>query len=193
MNTIIPNTIEEKQSVSSPEKLLELMRQELISKGMAQDKVDPYILQNREKLGVGSDIVKIIEDGMPKEEIVEEKASVTPVQTEIHEDTGDQSNVESEMKKVREEISKEEENSKVELSSSEEEKTTVEQKNPVVQHSSGANIKVDGYSPSQEVAKNSDKLVAKGDVHQSQTWQAMLIERLEEIWGDIRGLFSAKQ
>ncbi|MFH1547083.1 MAG: hypothetical protein ABIC57_01200 [bacterium] len=192
MNTNTPNLDQEKQDLSSPERVLGFLRQELINKGIASDKVDSYIIQNKEKLGIGDEVVKLMEKSVSEEvsEVEEKIESEKPI--EMKERSSEAVDVESEMKKVKEEISNEEKEIGAELSSSEEEKVKVEQKIEPIKQRSGGQIKVDGYAPSQTVAQNSTKIAQKGDVNKSQTWQAVLIQRLEEIWGDIRGLFSAK-
>ena len=172
---------------------MDLIRQELIGKGMASGKVDQFIIQNQEKLGVDKEIIDLIEANISNSEVLlEEKVEQSkPSQVEVEKEKI--VDIESEMKRVKEEISSEEDSaSSMTSPESEKEKERVEQKKRGIQHSTGKKIKIDGYSPSPEIAQNSEKIASKGDVNESKTWQAVLIERLEQIWGDIRGLFSTK-
>lgn len=189
VNINIPNTTEEKQGQISPEKLLGMLRRELVSKGMAVGNVDRYIIQNKERLGIDKKVISLIE-GNPldvsegQEEKIEPEVSKEKSSTIL--------DVETELKKQKEEMSKEEKGEGIKSQTAEEEKQDVEQKTVGESQILRPNIKIDGYNLSSVVSQNSKNISLKGDVHESKTWQAMLIERIEEIWGDVRGLFSAK-
>ncbi len=47
-----------------------------------------------------------------------------------------------------------------------------------------------GYEPSQEIASQMEEIAEHGEVSDSKTWQAMLMQRLSQMWGGIQKLFS---
>ncbi len=51
-------------------------------------------------------------------------------------------------------------------------------------------VQIAGYSPSSTIADNAETIATKGNVQDSRTWQAMLLQRFLEIWGSFKGLFS---
>ncbi len=162
---------------------------------MAPSKVDEYILRNREKLKVDSDIVDLInEESQRLPESVQEKEGKEKEKKKVQLDTKERKiDIEAEMKKVKKEISEDGEKEKdVKVDSSDEERETVEQKQKHTPVGIRSKVKVDGYPPSTVIAQNARSISRKGDVRESKTWQALLIERLEEIWGDIQSLFSTK-
>ncbi|MBN2100991.1 hypothetical protein JW710_03845 [Candidatus Dojkabacteria bacterium] len=54
-----------------------------------------------------------------------------------------------------------------------------------------ASLGVTGYAPSQQVAENAFSIAEKGDVKAAKTWQAALLQRLWEMWGTFKGLFTS--
>lgn len=216
INTNNLNTSTENLRGVTPERILELLKGELRAQGMAESKINEYIIQNQEKLGIDAEIIELIDirsSEAPK--TVEKGGGAVSGRVEKAgkaEKTDNFQQIEGETQKVKQEIAQEREKSKAEIkeveqkteetpkdserdssASSEQEKERVEKAKPYTPGGISGVGKVDGYAPSLNVAQQSDKLVAKGNINESQTWQATLIERLEEMWGDIRNLFTAKQ
>jgi hypothetical protein len=182
MSTITPNITQEKQELLSSEKILNLLRQELFDKGMAQGKVDQFIVQNQEKLGVDKGVIDLIEAKVSETEIVSEEKVEKLEPSQVESKNEKVMDVESEMKKVKEEISSEEDKNRIEISSSTEEKEKVEQKKLGPQTTTGKKIKIDGYSLSLEIAQDSDKISSKGDVNESKTEIVGILARKVFRW-----------
>lgn len=53
-----------------------------------------------------------------------------------------------------------------------------------------AGLGMSGYEPSQDIADNSELISEKGSVREGKTWQAALLQRLKEMWGNLLSLFS---
>jgi hypothetical protein len=94
---------------------------------------------------------------------------------------------------VKQEIAQEGEQINIEKkSTAKEELEAVENKQTYTPKGMSGVQKVDGYTPSNNVVKNASVIASKGSINDSKTWQAVLIERLEEMWGNIQNLMGSK-
>ncbi len=60
----------------------------------------------------------------------------------------------------------------------------------VSQRISMASQGVFGYQPSPQIASDAEDIASKGNVKESRTWQATVMQRLIGMWGSISGLFN---
>lgn len=195
VNTKQSNISPELSKGVTPDRILELLRTELRDQGLAEGQIDEYIVKNQEKLGIDNEIIDLITQKSPEgpktEEISGTDVSSRVEESKISSNTEKITQIEDETQKVKAEIAQEVKESE-ELTKEvtpKEKKSDPKEKEDTL---GGISVveKVDGYAPSAEVAKDAEKLSTKGNVNESKTWQATLIERLEKMWGNIQTLFS---
>lgn len=49
-------------------------------------------------------------------------------------------------------------------------------------------MSIQGYVPSKTVIMNATNLAAQGDVKEAKTWQGALVQRIQEMWNNLKGL-----
>lgn len=188
MNNPTVSPTAEKVSEQTPEKILNFLRQEAIAQGIAPVRVDQFILANRERLNVNPDVVKLIE--AEPQEAIETKEVAKGEVKEAKREKVPELDVKKEMEGVKMEIAESEREMKGVETSAIEEKRTVEQGDLDTHGGIKTSFKLDGYQPSAQIVSNSKSIAFHGDIKKAETWQALLVQRLQEIWGSIQKFFA---
>lgn len=54
-------------------------------------------------------------------------------------------------------------------------------------------MSIQGYLPSQTVIVNATKLASQGDIKEAKTWQGALVQRIHEMWSNLKGFVSVQE